>query len=67
MPLLAYAAETWAMTNTDERRPSIFKRKILRRVYGPTCEGGQWRKRYNRELEELYGEPNIINVINPAD
>jgi hypothetical protein len=30
---------------------------------GPICEGGQWRKRYIRELEELYNEPNIVNVI----
>jgi hypothetical protein len=26
---------------------------------GSTCEGGQWRKKYNRELEDLYNEPNI--------
>jgi len=25
-------------------------------------ERGQWRNRYNRELEELYNEPNIVNV-----
>jgi hypothetical protein len=30
---------------------------------GTICEGGQWRKRYNRELEQLYNEPNIVNVI----
>jgi len=67
MPLLAYAAETWTTTNTDERRPSVFKSKILRRIYGAICEGGQWWKRYSRELEELYSEPNIVNIINPAD
>jgi len=53
MPLLAYAAETWTMTNTDEKKPSVFERKILRIIYGSIREGGQWRKRYNRELEEL--------------
>ena len=42
---------------------SIFERKILRRIYGQLREGGQWRKRYNRELEGLYNEPNIVNVI----
>jgi len=26
-------------------------------------ERGQWEKRYNKELEELYNEPNIVNVI----
>jgi len=25
--------------------------------------GGQWWKRYNKESEELYYEPNIVNVI----
>jgi hypothetical protein len=29
----------------------------------PKCEGGQWRKKYNRELEELYNEPNVVKVI----
>jgi hypothetical protein len=27
------------------------------------CEGGQWQNRYKRELEELYNEPNIVNII----
>jgi hypothetical protein len=44
-------------------RLSIFERKILRRIYGPICEVGQWRKRYERKLEELYFEPNVVNVI----
>ena len=26
------------------------RKKILRRVYGPICENGDWRKRYNQEL-----------------
>jgi hypothetical protein len=32
-------------------------------MYGPTCKRGQWWKRYSRELEELYNEPDIVNVI----
>ena len=27
------------------------------------CEGRQWRKRYNRELEGIYNELKIVNVI----
>jgi len=30
--LLTHATETWTMTNNDERRLSIFERKILRRM-----------------------------------
>jgi hypothetical protein len=33
------------------------------RILGPICEGGQWWKRYSRELEELYSESNKVNVI----
>jgi hypothetical protein len=36
-----YNSETWAMTKNYDRRLSIFKRKILRRIYGPTYERGQ--------------------------
>jgi len=32
-------------------------------ICGPTCKGGQWQKRYSSELEELYIEPNIVNVM----
>jgi hypothetical protein len=48
-PILTYAAETWTMTINDERRLSIFDRKILHTIYGLICEGAQWQKRYNRE------------------
>jgi hypothetical protein len=50
------------MTKKDERRLSS-KRKILCIIYGPTCKRRRWQKRYNSELEELYREPNIVNVI----
>jgi hypothetical protein len=31
--------------------------------YGPICEKGHWQKIYNRELEDLYSEPYIVNII----
>jgi len=40
-----------------------FERKILRRLYGPTQEGGRWRTRWNSELYILYKEPNIVEDI----
>ena len=36
---------------------------MLHRIFGPIVDGGQWQKSYNRELEELYNEPDIVNVI----
>ena len=43
---------------------STFERKILRRIFGPTQEGGCWRPRWNNELYSLYKEPNIVDDIN---
>jgi hypothetical protein len=40
-----------------------FERKILRRMYGPTQEGGCWRPRWNNELYSLYSEPNFVEDI----
>jgi hypothetical protein len=41
----------------------MLERKILRRIYGPTQEGGCWRSRWNNELYSLYNEPNIVEDI----
>ena len=46
-----------------ENKFNIFERKVLRRIIGPIQENGQWRKRYNNELYEIYGEPAVMNII----
>jgi hypothetical protein len=35
----------------------------VRKIYGPINEGGQWRIRTNAELQELYGEQDLVAVI----
>jgi hypothetical protein len=32
-------------------------------MYGPVQDNGQWRIRYNKELYELYGEPDLVTCI----
>jgi hypothetical protein len=47
------------------RRLSLFERKILRKIFGPTKEdNGNWRINTNIELDELIKHQNIINYIN---
>jgi hypothetical protein len=46
------------MAKQIERRGCSLSRNILSGM-----RGGQWWKRYSRELEELYNEPNIVNII----
>jgi len=40
-----------------------WERKILRKIYGPTKENGQWRIKTNEELMTKYKAPDIVNVI----
>jgi hypothetical protein len=40
-----------------------WERKVLRKIYGPTKENGQWRIKTNKELMTKYKAPVIVNVI----
>ncbi|KAJ4442230.1 hypothetical protein ANN_12096 [Periplaneta americana] len=42
---------------------AVWERKVLRKIYGPHFENGQFRSRTNKELMELYGEPSIVSFI----
>jgi hypothetical protein len=48
-----FGAETLILSRANELRIAVFERKILRRIYGPICEGALWRSRYNEELYRL--------------
>ena len=62
-PVLMYGAETWVLSKADELRLGVLERKILRRLYGPICEGAIWRSRYNDELYRLYDETDLVTTI----
>jgi len=36
---------------------------ILRRIYGPICEGPIWRSRYNEELYRLCDESDLVTTV----
>jgi len=42
-PTVIYGAETWSLTSKVEKILMTWGRKILRKIYGPTKEKGQWR------------------------
>jgi hypothetical protein len=65
-PVLTYASETWAIAKTEERLLELFERKILRRILGPIRENGEWRKSFNRELYDLYGDSSVIGIVKSA-
>jgi hypothetical protein len=61
--ILSYASKTWTLSKTDKRLLSVFERTILRCIFGVVQESGVWRKRYNRELYELFNEINIVKYV----
>jgi hypothetical protein len=62
-PVLMYGAEAWVLSKADESCLGVFKRKMLRRIYGPLCEGATWRSRYNEEVYRLYDEIDLVTAI----
>ena len=62
-PVLMYGAETWVLSKVDELRLGVLDRKILRRIYGPICEGATWKSRYNEELYHLYDETDLVTTV----
>ena len=62
-PTVTYAAETWTITANDERLLGGWERKILRKIFGPVCENGDWRIRTNREVYQLYQDVDIVTLI----
>jgi hypothetical protein len=53
------------MTLREEHRLSVFKNRVLRRIFGPKGDEvtGGWRKRHNEELHNFYSSPSIITMI----
>jgi hypothetical protein len=63
-PVVVYGCETWVLKESIIQRLSMFERKILRKIFGPTKEdNGNWRIKTNIELDELIKHPNIINYV----
>jgi hypothetical protein len=63
-PVVVYGCETWVLKESIIQRLSVFERKILRKIFGPTNEDNDnWRIKTNIELDELIKYRNIINYV----
>ena len=60
---MSYGAEAWTLTKKEEQALLIFERKIIRIIYGPKYEKGEWKSRTNRELEEMSNGESIVKWI----
>lgn len=51
-PVLLYESKTWGLSKKVEKR--FFFNKIPQKIYGPRCEQGEWRRKPNREIRDIY-------------
>jgi hypothetical protein len=59
--ILIYGSEAWPLSKKDGNLFRIFKRRILRLVYGHVNDNDVWRIRYNSEHCTLYDEPDVVS------
>jgi hypothetical protein len=63
-PIVVYGCQTWDLKESIIQKLSVFERKILRKIFGPTKEAnGIWRIKTNKELDDLIKRRNIINYV----
>ena len=62
MTAVLYGCGTWSLTLREERRPSVFENRVLRRIFGPKRDEvtGEWRKLHNEELSDLHSPHPIL-------
>jgi len=65
-PVVTYAYETWILKEAFTNRLMVFERKILRKIFGPSCENGSWRIKTNQELDKLIKYRNINKLHQSA-
>ena len=61
--MLANGSETRVLSKSDEAILGIFETKILRTIFGPSNDNGEWRIKYNNELYTFYKESDIVTYI----
>jgi hypothetical protein len=63
--VILYGCGTWSPILRNERRPTVFENRVLRRVFGPKRDEvrGEWGKLHNDEINDLYCSPNIFRVL----
>jgi hypothetical protein len=52
-PIVTYSSETWVLKESIIQKLLDFKRKILRRIFGPMKENQTWRIKTNEEMDKL--------------
>jgi hypothetical protein len=52
-----------SLSKKSENAINIFEMKMLRRIYAPMEENGQWRIRYDKTLYKVYKQLDLHSFI----
>ena len=61
--MATYGAESRALSKDIAKRRANFERKILRRKFGVIKVNENCRKRYNKELMQLFGDLDMLSFV----
>jgi hypothetical protein len=62
--VVTHGCKTWVLQERTIQRRSVFERKILRKISGPTKEdNGHGSTKTSKELDEMIKHRNIINYV----
>ena len=62
-PVFLYGSESWSTTKSDEQLLLTFEGKVLRTILGAKQVNGQYKRRFNFELDREFGTPNIVAQV----
>lgn len=63
-PVVTYDSNMLVLTQEHEKIINVFEKMVLRMIYGPINESGQWRSQKDQELMRFYRKPDIMVFIN---
>jgi len=61
-PVFTYACATWASIRGNDEKLRLFKRKVLRKIYGPIFNNKEhkWEIRTNSKLYQIYKREDVV-------
>jgi hypothetical protein len=63
-PVAIYGCESWNTTKEEEEQLGVFERRVLRMIVGAKrTSDGQYLTRENKELYQIYQDPDIVAVV----
>jgi hypothetical protein len=64
-PVILCGCETWSLTLRENRRLSVFEKRVLRKLFDPKRDEvtREWRNLRIEELNGLYSSSNNIRLI----